>query len=68
LKRVVVDPNVLLSALVGNPDAAPAILLGAIHDHAVEMVTCPTLIAEVRDNLTDRISVRCSTRTRPSRP
>jgi putative PIN family toxin of toxin-antitoxin system len=53
LKRVVVDPNVLLSALVGNPDAAPAILLGAIHDHAVEMVACPTLIVEVRDNLTE---------------
>lgn len=53
MKRVVVDPNVLLSALVGNPEAAPAILLEAIHDHAVEMVACPTLIAEVRENLTE---------------
>jgi putative PIN family toxin of toxin-antitoxin system len=53
LKRVVVDPNVLLSALVGNPEAAPAILLEAIHDHAVEMVACPMLIAEVRENLTE---------------
>jgi predicted nucleic acid-binding protein len=52
LKRVVVDANVL-SALVGNPEAAPAMLLEAIHDHAVEMVTCPMLIAEVRDNLTE---------------
>ncbi len=51
MKRVVVDPNVLLSALVGNPEAAPALLLEAIHDHAVEMVACPTLIAEVRENL-----------------
>jgi hypothetical protein len=38
LKRVVVDPNVLRSALVGNPEAAPAILLEAIHSHAVEVV------------------------------
>jgi putative PIN family toxin of toxin-antitoxin system len=53
LKRVVVDPNVLLSALVGNPEAAPTILLEAIHDHTVEMVACPTLIAEIRDNLTE---------------
>lgn len=51
MKRVVIDANVLLSALVGHPEAAPAILLEAIHDHAVEIVACPTLIAEVRDNL-----------------
>jgi putative PIN family toxin of toxin-antitoxin system len=53
LRRVVVDPNVLLSALVGNPEAAPAILLAAIHDHIVEMVACPALIVEVRENLTE---------------
>ncbi|HTU79661.1 MAG TPA: putative toxin-antitoxin system toxin component, PIN family [Solirubrobacteraceae bacterium] len=51
MKRVVFDPNVLLSALVGKPDAAPSILLDAVHDHAVEMVACPLLIAEVRENL-----------------
>jgi predicted nucleic acid-binding protein len=38
LKRVVIDPNVLLSALVGKPDAAPALLLDAVHDHGLEMV------------------------------
>jgi putative PIN family toxin of toxin-antitoxin system len=53
LKRVVVDSNVLLSALVGNPEASPAILLEAIHEHVVEMVACPALIAEVRENLTE---------------
>jgi uncharacterized protein len=53
LKRVVVDPNVLLSALVGKPDAAPAVLLEAIHDHTVEMVACPALIAEVRKTLAE---------------
>jgi putative PIN family toxin of toxin-antitoxin system len=47
LRRVVVDANVLVSALVGHPDGAPATLLEAIHDHAVEMVACPALIAEV---------------------
>jgi hypothetical protein len=30
LKRVVIDPNVLLSALVGKPDAAPVLLLDAV--------------------------------------
>jgi putative PIN family toxin of toxin-antitoxin system len=53
LKRVVVDANVLLSALVGNPEAAPATLLEAIHAHAVEMAACPALIVEVRENLTE---------------
>lgn len=53
MKRVVVDPNVLLSALVGKPDAAPAVLLEAIHDHAVEMIVCPTLIAEVHKTLAE---------------
>jgi len=68
LKRVVVDPNVLLSALVGNPEAAPAILLDAIHGHAAEIVACPALIGEVQDNLTEPASVRCLTKARPSRP
>ncbi len=53
MKRVVVDPNVLLSAFVGNPQAAPAILLDAIHEHAIEIIACPTLIAEIRENLTE---------------
>jgi putative PIN family toxin of toxin-antitoxin system len=53
LKRVVADPNVLLSALVGNPQAAPAVLLEAVHEHALEIIACPTLIAEIRENLTE---------------
>lgn len=53
MKRLVVDPNVLLSALVGKPDAAPAILLEAIHDHTIEMIACPALIAEVRKTLAE---------------
>ena len=53
MKRFVVDPNVLLSALVGKPDAAPAVLLEAIHDHTVEMIACPALIAEVRKTLAE---------------
>lgn len=53
MKRVVIDPNVLLSALVGKPDAAPAVLLEAIHDHTVEMIACPALIAEVRKTLSE---------------
>jgi uncharacterized protein len=53
LKRLVIDSNVLLSALVGKADAAPAVLLEAIHDHIVEMIACPTLLAEVRDTLAE---------------
>lgn len=51
MRRVVIDPNVLLSALVGKPDAAPAMLLDAVHDHGLEMVACPMVMAEVRENL-----------------
>jgi putative PIN family toxin of toxin-antitoxin system len=51
LRRVVIDPNVLLSALVGKPDAAPAMLLDTVHDHGLEMVACPMVMAEVRENL-----------------
>ncbi|MHB1467682.1 MAG: putative toxin-antitoxin system toxin component, PIN family [Solirubrobacteraceae bacterium] len=51
MKRVVLDANVLISALVGAPDAAPAVLLDAVHAHDLEMIACPTLIAEVRENL-----------------
>lgn len=47
----VTDPNVLLSALVGKPDAAPALLLDAVHDHGLEMLACPMVMAEVRKNL-----------------
>lgn len=53
MRRVVVDTNVLLSALVGNPEASPAIVLEAIHDHTIEMVACQALISEVRENLTE---------------
>ncbi len=53
MKRVVIDPNVLLSALIGKPDAAPAVLLDAVHEHVVEMVACPLLMAEVRESLAE---------------
>jgi predicted nucleic acid-binding protein len=48
LKRIVIDPNVLLSALVGGRAAAPAVLLEAIRQHTVEMIARPALIGEVR--------------------
>lgn len=51
MKRVVIDPNVVLSALVGKPDAAPAVLIDAVHDHGLEMVACSMLMTEVRENL-----------------
>ena len=68
MKRVVVDPNILLSAFVGNPEAAPAILLDAIHGQAVEMVACPALIVEVRENLAEPYFRALLDRARQSRP
>jgi putative PIN family toxin of toxin-antitoxin system len=53
LKRVVIDASTLLRALTGHPQASSAMLLGAVFEGAVEAVACPTLIAEVRENLRD---------------
>jgi predicted nucleic acid-binding protein len=51
LKRVVIDASILLSTLVGHPEAPPAMLLNAVYDRIVEAIGCPYLIEEVRDNL-----------------
>ena len=48
MPRVVIDPNVLISALI-NPGGPPAELVQAWRDGFYEMVVCPELVAEVRD-------------------
>lgn len=47
MKRAVVDPSVLISAFVGNPDAGPAQLVAAWTEQRFVMVTSPRLLAEL---------------------
>ena len=47
MKRLVVDPNVLLSALRGPAHSPPALLLAAVRAGEVGAVACPRLVAEV---------------------
>ena len=49
--RLVLDSNILLSALRGHPDSPSAKLLTAIREGAVQAVACPALITEVREGL-----------------
>jgi putative PIN family toxin of toxin-antitoxin system len=51
VKRAVVDPSVLVSAFVGNPDAGPGQLVAAWRDHRFVMVVSPQLLAELGDVL-----------------
>lgn len=47
MKRAVVDPSVLVSAFVGNPDAGPGQLVAAWRDHRFVMVASPQVLAEL---------------------
>jgi uncharacterized protein len=51
VKRAVVDPSVLVSAFVGNPDAGPGQLVAAWRDHRFVMVVSPQLLAELSEVL-----------------
>lgn len=51
MSRFVLDANILLAALAGRPDAPPALLLSGVHNGDLEVVACPLLIDEIRDNL-----------------
>jgi putative PIN family toxin of toxin-antitoxin system len=51
VKRAVVDPSVLVSAFVGNPDAGPGQLVAAWRAHRFVMVVSPQLIAELGEVL-----------------
>lgn len=50
-KRLVVDPNVLLSALRGPAHSPPALLLAEVRDRRAVAVACPRLIGEVTRSL-----------------
>jgi uncharacterized protein len=51
VKRGVVDPSVLVSAFVGNPDAGPGQLVAAWREHRFVMVVSPQLLAELGEVL-----------------
>ena len=47
MTRVVVDPGVLISALIGRRGAAPDLLLRASIDDRLEVVVSPALLSEL---------------------
>lgn len=51
MKRAVVDPSVLVSAFIGNPDAGPGQLVAAWRDRRFVMIVSPLLLAELGEVL-----------------
>jgi putative PIN family toxin of toxin-antitoxin system len=51
LIRAVVDPSVLVSAFIGNPDAGPGRLITAWRDRRFVLVVSPLLLDELTDVL-----------------
>lgn len=47
MTRLVVDPNVFVSVLVGPADSAPDLVFQAFLDERVEVVVCPALLSEL---------------------
>jgi putative PIN family toxin of toxin-antitoxin system len=51
LTRAVVDPSVLVSAFIGDPDAGPGSLIVAWRDRRFVLVVSPLLLGELADVL-----------------
>jgi putative PIN family toxin of toxin-antitoxin system len=51
VKRAAVDPSVLVSAFIGNPNAGPGQLVAAWREHRFVMVVSPQLVAELSEVL-----------------
>ena len=51
MTRAVVDPSVLVSAFIGNPDAGPGRLIAAWRDRRFVLVVSPLLVDELTDVL-----------------
>jgi putative PIN family toxin of toxin-antitoxin system len=45
--RIVIDPSVFVSALIGKPGSAPDIVVRAFIDDRIEVVVSPLLAAEL---------------------
>ena len=48
MTRVVIDPSVFVSALIGKPGSAPDIVVRAFVDDRIEVVVSPLLVAELK--------------------
>lgn len=46
--RVVIDPSVFVSALIGRPGSAPDLLMEALSRDDVEAIVSPALLAELK--------------------
>lgn len=51
MTRAVVDTSVLVSALIGDPDAGPGRLVDAWREQRFVLVVSPNLLAELREVL-----------------
>jgi putative PIN family toxin of toxin-antitoxin system len=63
--RVVVDPGVLISALIGRRGAAPDLLVRAWIDDRLEIIVSPALLGELervllRPTFADRVGARAA--------
>jgi predicted nucleic acid-binding protein len=62
--RVVIDPSVFVSALIGKPGSAPDIVVRAFIDDRIEVVVSPLLVAtQTTTTLSRSPSKRMSTRS-----
>jgi putative PIN family toxin of toxin-antitoxin system len=52
--RVVLDPNVYISALIGRPTSSPRFILDALTRDEIQVIASPALIAELDDVLARR--------------
>lgn len=51
MKRLVIDPGVLLSAFISPRRSAPSLIVEAILDGRIDALACPALITELTDVL-----------------
>lgn len=51
MKRLVIDPGVLVSAFISPRRSAPTIILEAILDRRISILSCPALTVELTDVL-----------------
>jgi putative PIN family toxin of toxin-antitoxin system len=59
--RAVIDPGVLVSAFISPRRAAPALLVDAVLEGALDALVCPALIAELTDVLSRKKFAKHST-------
>jgi putative PIN family toxin of toxin-antitoxin system len=64
VRRLVVDPGVLVSAFISPRKSAPSIVVEAIFDRRIDILICPALIAELTDVLSREKFARYTTQER----